>query len=136
MRIAIIGSRTYEHRSKIRDMILKLKQNVPDLTIVSGGCKTGADHYAKKYAIDMGIDYVEYNPAHTPPNLYSGMPDEYYNKEYHPSQFIHRNHLIVYNSDKIIAFLDTTSKSTGTIGTIKYAEKLKKPVVVIDEKVG
>ena len=50
MRIGIIGSRTYENKRNIREMVYTLKQQFGDkLTIVSGGCKDGADKYAKKY---------------------------------------------------------------------------------------
>ena len=49
MRVGIIGSRTYENKRKIREMIWKLKnQFKEELTIVSGGCIDGADKYAKK----------------------------------------------------------------------------------------
>ena len=48
MRIAIIGSRTYENKLKIKDMIYKLKLAFGnDLEIVSGGSQNGADRYAK-----------------------------------------------------------------------------------------
>ena len=90
MKIAIIGSREYENKNKIRDMIYKLKQAFGDkLEIVSGGAQNGADKYAKKFAIEFGITYKEFNPAHTVRNLYSVMPEGYYSKPYHTSQFFH-----------------------------------------------
>ena len=53
MRVGIVGSRTYENKRKIREIIYKLKEQFGDeLTIVSGGCKDGADKYARKYALD------------------------------------------------------------------------------------
>ena len=95
IKIAIVGSREYENKRKIRDMIYKLKQTFGDkLEIVSGGCGAGADKYAKKYSIELGVKYIEFNPAHTVKNLYSAMPDAYYSKAYHTSQFFHRNTLI------------------------------------------
>ena len=40
MRVAIVGSRRYENKKKIKDFIFKLKQKHGDKTIiVSGGCK-------------------------------------------------------------------------------------------------
>ncbi len=52
MNIAIVGSRRWSNKSKIKDFIFKLKNTYGnDITIVSGGCKDGADKYAKKYAI-------------------------------------------------------------------------------------
>jgi hypothetical protein len=134
VKIAIIGSRTYENKTKIRDMIFKLKQTFGNkLEIVSGGALQGADKYAKKYALELGVDYKEFNPAHTNKNLYSGMPESYYGKPYHVSQLFHRNSLIVQYSDKIIAFR-SEGKSSGTDHAIKEAVKIKKPYVIISEK--
>ena len=83
MRVGIIGSQTYEDKRKIRDMIFKLKQQFgEDLTIVSAGNKSGADRYARKYAIELDCKYIEFNPAHTVRNLYSALHAAYYGKEY------------------------------------------------------
>ena len=50
IKVAIIGSRTYENKKKIRDMIWKLKHTFGDkLIIVSGGSQNGADKYARKF---------------------------------------------------------------------------------------
>ena len=52
MKVGIIGSRTYENKRKIREMVYKLKQQFgEELTIASAGSKDGADKYARKYAI-------------------------------------------------------------------------------------
>ena len=52
MRIGIVGSRQYENRKKIKDTIFNLQKRFgTKLTIVSGGCKDGADRYAKKICI-------------------------------------------------------------------------------------
>ena len=49
MKIGIVGSRRYENRKKIKDFIFELEKKFGnDLIIVSGGCKNGADKYAKK----------------------------------------------------------------------------------------
>jgi len=134
MRIAIIGSRTYENKLKIKDMIYKLKLAFGnDLEIVSGGSQNGADRYAKKYALELGVRYKEFNPAHTVRNLYSGCSDEYYGKPYHVSQLFHRNSLIVKYSEKIIAFR-STGKSNGTDHVIQEAQKLNKPIIIISDK--
>ena len=134
VKIAIIGSRTYESKTKIRDMIFKLKQAFGSkLEIVSGGAKDGADKYAKKYALELGVDYKEFNPAHTNKNLYSVMPESYYGKPYHVSQLFHRNTLIVQYSDKIIAFR-SEGKSSGTDHAVSMAQKHSKPVIIVNEK--
>ena len=61
LRVAIVGSRKYENRQKIKKFIFKLKNEKGDDTIiVSGGAKYGADKYAKKYALELGLQYQEF----------------------------------------------------------------------------
>lgn len=135
MKIAIIGSREYENKNKIRDMIYKLKQAFGDkLEIVSGGAQNGADKYAKKFAIEFGITYKEFNPAHTVRNLYSVMPEGYYSKPYHTSQFFHRNELIAKYCDKMVAFIDSNVASKGSYHAVSMAQKHNKPVIIVNEK--
>ena len=135
MKVAIIGSRVYENKKKIRDMIFKLKQTFGDkLEIVSGGCPDGADKYAKKFAIELGVTYREFNPAHTVKNLYSVMSESYYGKAYHVSQFFHRKELIAKYCDKMIAFIDSTSTSKGSQHAVSMAQKHNKSVVIVNEK--
>ena len=56
MKVAIVGSRRYENTRKIQDLIYSLKEKFGDkLTIVSGGCKSGADKYAKKFALEADV---------------------------------------------------------------------------------
>lgn len=134
VKVALIGSRTYENRQKIRDMIYTLKQAIgPNLEIVSGGAADGADKYVKKYALELGVKYKEFNPAFTQRNLYSAMPDSYYGKPFHVSQLFHRNSLIVNYADKVIAFR-SSGKSNGTDFVINECVKTNKPCVVINEK--
>jgi len=135
VKIAIIGSREYENKRKIRDMIFKLKQTFGNsLEIISGGCPSGADKYAKKFSLELGVTYREFNPAHTVKNLYSVMPETYYSKPYHTSQFFHRNTLIAKYCDKMIAFIDSNVDSKGSYHAVSMAQKHSKPVVIINEK--
>jgi predicted Rossmann fold nucleotide-binding protein DprA/Smf involved in DNA uptake len=86
MKIAIIGSRTYENTRKVKNLLTELKMKFgDDLVIISGGAKQGADKYVKKYALEFGLNYKEFNPAHTPQNLYSAMSEGYYARPYHVS---------------------------------------------------
>jgi hypothetical protein len=65
MKVGIVGSREFVGGSKIRKFIYKLKENYGDeLEIVSGGQKKGADGFAKKYALELDVTYVEFPPAH------------------------------------------------------------------------
>lgn len=134
IKIACVGSRTYENKQKIRDMLFTLKTHFKDkLEIISGGAADGADRYVKKYALELGIKYIEFNPAFTVKNLYSAMPDSYYSKPYHVTQLFHRNTLIAKYCDKMIVFR-SEGKSNGTDHVMSQALKLNKQVVVISEK--
>ena len=132
MKVAIIGSRTYENVRKVKDLLSDLKQKFgTDLVIISGGCKDGADKYVRKYALEFGIQYKEFNPAHTPRNLYSAMSEDYYGKPYHVSQFHHRNLLIARTCDVMIALIPIGEKADGSESAIKSAKRFKKNVVII-----
>ena len=132
MKVAVIGSRTYENTRKIKNLLTDLKRKFgEELMIVSGGAKQGADKYVKKYALEFGLNYREFNPAHTPQNLYSAMSEGYYSRPYHVSQFHHRNMLIARDCDYMIVLVPQGSKSSGSESAIKQAVKLNKKVVII-----
>jgi len=132
MKVAIIGSRMYENTRKVKDTLFNLKQKFgSSLIIISGGAKDGADKFARKYALEFGIKYKEFNPAHTIKNLYSAMSDTYYEKPYHVSQFHHRNMLIARDCNVMIAFIPSGESSSGSMSAIKQAKKLNKPVTII-----
>ncbi len=132
MKVAIIGSRNYENTRKIKDALFQLKQKFrDDLIIISGGAQYGADKFARKYALEFGISYQEFNPAHTTKNLYSAMSDNYYDKPYHVSQFHHRNMLIARRCDVMMAFIPNGDDANGSLSAIKQAKKLNKPVTII-----
>ena len=105
MKIALIGDEKYENRGELKETIFKLKQKFgEDLTIITRGKKNGVEKWVRKYALEMNLKYIEFNPAHTSRTLYSGMEDEYYDKPYHPTQPLHQYDCIVHNSDKIVYF--------------------------------
>ena len=132
MRIGIVGSRQYENRKKIKDTIFNLQKRFgTKLTIVSGGCKDGADRYAKKYALEFNCKYIEFNPAHTVYNFYSALNEKYYGREYNPKHFFVRNKMLAKYCDIVIVFIPNGVKSSGTINTITEAKKLNKKVVII-----
>ena len=132
MKVAIIGSRYYENTRKIKEALFQLIQKFGDkLIVISGGAQYGADKFARKYALEFGINYQEYNPAHTTKNLYSAMSDNYYDKPYHVSQFHHRNMLIAKACDVMMAFIGNDDTSNGSMSAIKKAKKLNKPVTII-----
>ena len=131
LRVGIVGSRTYEHKKRIKDFCFHLKNNYGDGTVVvSGGCPTGADRYAKKYALELGLQYEEFPPAHHQHNLYCRFPKEQYGKPYKVSNFFKRNKQIAIFSDVVIAFVTFGSESPGSMYTINAAKKLDKKTKV------
>ena len=132
MKVAIVGSRRYENKKKIKDFVFKLKEQYGTNTIiVSGGCKTGADRYAKKYALELGLQYEEYPPFHEVHNLYCVLPESRYNKDFSMRNFFVRNKIIASTSDFIVAFVPDGVEAKGTISTLEYAKKLNKKRIII-----
>ena len=131
MKVGIIGSRNYENKRKIKEFIFKLRNTHNNLLIVSGGSKLGADKYAKKYALELECNYLEFNPAHTPKNLYSGLQESYYNKPYNVKNFFSRITMLAKYCDVIVAFIPEGDLANGTTHTIAEAKKFKKKVVII-----
>jgi len=136
MRIGIVGSRQYQNASKVRKYIYELKGRVgDDLVIVSGGQPAGADGYAKKYALEFSVEYVEFPPAHYSYNQHCINEAHHYGKAYRPYNFFQRNSEIAEYSDIIIAFIPPNTileDSHGTHDTCKKALKLDKKVIVIN----
>ena len=132
MKIAIVGSRRYENKKKIKDFIFKIKNEFGEKTIiVSGGCKTGADKYAKKYALELGLQYEEYPPFHEVHNLYCTMPSSRYGKEYSVKNFFARNKIIAGVCDIIVGFIPDGVEANGTMNTLEYGKKFKKKTIII-----
>ena len=132
MKVAIIGSRRYENKKKIKDFVFKLKQQYGDKTIiVSGGCKQGADKYAKKYALELGLQYEEYPPFHEVHNLYCSLPESRYDKPFSMRNFFARNKILVGTSDFIVAFIPKGVEGIGTMNVLEYAKKLNKKRIII-----
>jgi hypothetical protein len=105
MNIAVIGSPRYENVRNIRDFIFKIKLRLgSNVNIISRGNQDGCEKYVKKYSIEFGLRYTEYNSAHTNKNLYSGMTDDYYSKPYHPTQKLHQYDCVIKHADKIFYF--------------------------------
>ena len=133
MKIGIVGSRRYENKKKIKDFIFKLKQeHGTDTIIVSGGCKNGADKYAKKYALELGLQYEEYPPFHEGHNLFCTIPSHRYGQPYSVKNFFARNKIIAGTSDFIVGFIPEGVEANGTMNTIDYAKKFEKKYIIIN----
>ena len=128
-RIGIVGARKYTNKRKIKEFVYKLKQQFgEDVEIISGGQPKGADGYAKKFALEFDMKYVEFPPRHYQYNQHCILDRNDYGKSYHVVNFFDRNKQIAEYSDYIVAFIPEGYKSNGTLDTISHAEKLKKKV--------
>ena len=86
IKIGIVGSRGYTNKKKIKDLEFEIKEKYGDeVEIVSGGQKEGADGYAKKYALEFDLDYVEFPPSHYQHNMHCKLPAKSFNKPYYIS---------------------------------------------------
>jgi|TARA_B100000287_G_C20487496_1_gene723704 predicted Rossmann fold nucleotide-binding protein DprA/Smf involved in DNA uptake len=133
IKIGIVGSRAYTNKKRIKDLIFEIKQKYGnEVEIVSGGQKNGADGFAKKYALEFNLKYVEFPPSHYNWNMHCVRPVGEYNKPYYVSNFFKRNKQIAEYSDIIVAFIQPGVESRGTYDTIRHAEKEKKLVKIIN----
>ena len=132
-KVGIVGSRKYTNKLKIKEFIYKLKEKFKDnVEIVSGGCKYGADKYAKKYALEFDMKYIEFPPAHFQYNQHCILEQENYGKRYAVWNYFDRNKQIAEYSDYLVAFIPDGVKSKGTMNTVGHAETLNKKVVILD----
>ena len=133
LKVGIVGSREYENRKKIKEFIFKLKEEKGAGTvIVSGGCPKGADFYAKKYALELGLQYQEFPPFHENWNIYCPKNKSDYGKPYNVKNFFARNKIIAAYSHYVVAFVPRGVESRGSSSTISYAKKFGKKTIVID----
>ena len=130
-RIGIVGARKYTNKRKIKEFVFGLKERFgDDVEIISGGQPKGADGYAKKYALEFDMKYVEFPPRHYQYNQHCILDRNDYGKSYHVVNFFDRNKQIAEYSDYVVAFIPEGYKSNGTLDTIGHAEKLNKKVAL------
>ena len=77
-KVAIVGSRKYTNKQRIKEFIFKLKEELEDgVEIVSGGQRDGADGYAKKYPSSNGVGsslvFKKRRKRPGPPKKYRGL---------------------------------------------------------------
>ena len=132
-RVGIVGSREYTNRRKIKEFVYKLKEKFgEDVEIISGGQKQGADGYAKKFALEFDMKYVEFPPRHYTYNQHCVLDESHYGKRYYPKNFFDRNKQIVEYSDYILAFMIKDKQTSGTMNTIETAQKMNKKVIILN----
>ena len=132
VKIGIVGSRKYTDKKKVKDLLFEIKEKYGnEVEIVSGGQKEGADGYAKKFALEFGMKYVEFPPSHYNWNMHCKLPATKYNKPYYVTNYFKRNKQIAEYSDIIVAFIPEGVESRGTMNTIEHAKKQKKLIQII-----
>ena len=131
--VAIVGSRKYTNKQRIKEFIYKLKEDLEGgVEIVSGGQSQGADGFAKKFALEFDMRYVEFPPKHYTYNQHCVLDRKEYGKPYRVTNYFDRNKEIAEYSDYLVAFIPEGYKSNGTLDTISHAQKMKKKVVILD----
>ena len=131
-RVGIVGSREYSNRRKVKEFIYKLKEQFGDkVEIVSGGHKHGADGFAKKFALEFDMKYVEFPPRHYTYNQHCILDETHYGKKYYPKNFFDRNKQIAEYSDYVVAFMKKDNPTKGTLNTIEHSQKLNKKVIIL-----
>lgn len=133
--VGIVGSRKWKDKIKIIEVLHRLIQHYGEeqIKVVSGGAR-GADTLGKEAALQLGLSYLEYNPAHTKWNKYSDKPKEWYEKPYNVGNFFERNTFIAKDSDVVFGFIPEGHQSNGTEDTLRKAVKMNKPTYVVNEK--
>ena len=133
IKVGIVGSRGYANKKKIKDLIFQIKEkHGDDAEIVSGGQQDGADGYAKKFALEFDMNYVEFPPSHYTWNMHCKLSATKYNKPYYVTNYFKRNKQIAEYSDIIVAFIQEGVESRGTMNTIHHAEKQKKLIKIVN----
>lgn len=111
MRVAIIGSRTFNDYELLCNSLLEFENDIT--LVVSGGAK-GADILGEKWAKEKNKEVLIFLPEWD---------------KYGKSAGFKRNKDIIENSDMVFAFWD--GKSSGTLNSINLAKKMNKEVKIL-----
>jgi hypothetical protein len=131
-RVAVIGNTNWQNRRKIQETLQMLKKKFDDnLVIVGAGGNEGANSMVRKYALEFGLQYEEYNPSFSGYNVYSAMPESYYGKPYHFSQLHHRMKLIAERCDYMMIMTNEMQLDPVLQTAWSKTKKLNKPVVIL-----
>jgi hypothetical protein len=119
MKVAIVGSRTFNDYEKFKEEISKIDIDV--FPVILTGDAKGADKLARIFANKRGDDLIVFKPVNRYiENAYGLLGNNCY---------FARNKQIVDNCDFLIAFWD--GKSGGTKMTINYAKQQNKQYKII-----
>ena len=132
MRIGVIGNNEWQNKRKIQQALTNLKQRFGDnLIIVGAGGSEGANFMIRKFSLEFGLKYEEYNASYTGHNLYSALPESYYGKQYHFSQLLHRMRILAENCDYLVIMNNQKELNPQLKTAYNKINKLKKPVTII-----
>ena len=132
MRIGVIGNKEWQNKRKIQQVLTDLKQRFSnDLIVVGAGGSEGANFMIRKFSLEFGICYEEYNASYTGYNLYSALPESYYGKNYHFSQLLHRMRLLAENCDYLVIMNNQKDLNPQLKTAYNKINKLNKPVTII-----
>ena len=132
MRIGVIGNNEWQNKRKIQQALINLKQRFSDnLIIIGAGGSEGANFMIRKFSLEFGLKYEEYNASYTGHNLYSALPESYYGKQYHFSQLLHRMRLLAENCDYLVIMNNQKELNPQLKTAYNKINKLKKPVTII-----
>tara|TARA_R100000951_G_scaffold116204_1_gene127066 strand:+ start:1236 stop:1646 length:411 start_codon:yes stop_codon:yes gene_type:complete len=129
--VAVIGNKNWQNRRKVQETLQGLKSKFDEVVIVGAGGSDGANSMIRKYALEFGMNYKEYNPSYSGYNLYSAMPKTYYGKSYHFSQLHHRMKLIAQNCDYMIIMTNESTMDPFLKTAYSNINKQNKPVVLL-----
>lgn len=130
--VAVIGSTGWQNKRKVQQTLQELKRKFQnDLVVVGAGGVEGANSMIRKYALEFGIEYKEFNPSFSGYNLYSAMPESYYGKSYHFSQLHHRMKLIAERCDYMMIMTQDETLDPVLKTAYNTVRKLEKPVVIL-----
>lgn len=113
MKLAVIGSRSFNDYSLLKQYLDKIHSIQPITCIISGGAK-GADTFGEQWSDENGIEKKIFYPD--------------WNKYGKRAGFL-RNVDIITEADKVIAIWDGVSK--GTKSSIDLAEKQNKKCKIV-----
>jgi hypothetical protein len=131
-RVAVVGNTNWQNKRKVQETLQMLKRKFADeLIVVGAGGNEGANSMVRKYALEFGIDYEEYNPSFSGYNMYSAMPESYYGKPYHFSQLHHRMKLIAERCDYMMIMTNEMQLDPVLQTAWTKSKKLNKPVVIL-----
>jgi|TARA_B100001094_G_scaffold238699_1_gene234152 hypothetical protein len=129
--VAVIGNKNWQNRRKVQETLQGLKSKFDEVVIIGAGGSEGANSMIRKYTLEFGMNYKEYNPSYSGYNLYSAMPKTYYGKSYHFSQLHHRMKLIAQNCDYMIIMTNESTMDPFLKTAYSNINKQNKPVVLL-----